>query len=76
MRIFQNIDGIVEIHVAIIDARNNTRIYLNGAGPRRWDIYDRVEPKLTGLVLKQVGDSLEVIRREGGGLEAPLPQDG
>ena len=76
MRIFQNIDGIVEIHFAIIDASNDTRVYLNGAGPRRWDIYDRVELELTGPVLKQVGNTLRVIRLEGEGLPALLPRDG
>ena len=74
MRLFQNIDGIVEIYVAIIIASNDTRVYLNGAGPRQWDIYDRVEPKLTGRVLKQVVDRLGVIRREGEGFPSLLPR--
>ena len=67
MRLFQNMDGTFEIHVAIIDARNYTRFYLNGASPRRWDIYDRVEHKLTGPVLKQVGNSpeLSAVREKG-----------
>ena len=74
MRLFQNNYGNVEIHVAIIDASNNMRVCLNGAGPRRWDIYYRVEPEMTGPVLKQVGNSLRFIRREGEGLPAHLPR--
>ena len=74
MWLFQNIDGIVKIHVTRIDASNNIRVCLNGAGPRICNIYDRVKPELRDPVLKQVGDSLGVIRCEGEGLPALLPR--
>ena len=65
MRICQNINGIVQNHVPIFDARDHPGISLDCACACRGDVDDQIQSKLPGTIFVQVGEGLGVIDREG-----------
>ena len=74
MGLRQNIDGIREIHVAIIDARNPPRICIGGAGAFRRDVNNWTQSELSHTIFVQVGERLGVVRIEGEGFSPFLPR--